>query len=189
MRGPTLSGMINSAHSYTVRYEITVDSLVDMRRMALTTAYRLTVIAAIMIFIGAVVIIIASIAFELSDLLWVGIFLFGSPALIGLTISRPFQAFFLRRKAAPLLGVPHEVTFGDEGISYRSAGTSAVVNWAYLTRVRDDSRTILFMKGQVLAFWLPAYAFSEAAQRSEILAFARERIAAASAAPASPIRL
>ncbi len=167
------------AATFTLRYEITAESVVDMRHAHRATVYRLTVLAFGFITLSAVALVLGGVLLKSPDLAWSGLFLLAPAAALWLNVNRSIAVLIMRRKAAPLLGVTHEMAFDAHGITYRSAGTSSRVAWSFVTELREQFGTVLFLKGRVVAGWVPAYAFANAAQQEKILAFARERIAAA----------
>jgi len=142
--------------------------------------YRKVRLAAALLLLSAV--FLGALAFvleDVGDLAWLALFDFALGIVILLAISRPFSVRVARRAQASVIGEIVELTFDETGMSFSSPAASGLVQWSQMTDVREDARTVVFMRDKWLSAWIPVSAFANGGQRREIVSFAEQHIAAA----------
>ena len=131
-----------------VSFTITLDDLVDSQRLS----SRKVAIAS-----GALV------AFGL------GIFALGSAvglvaavlALLALLEWRfpTVDRWLLRRRFAARIGAEVEFWTDERGIEYRQTGFSGHIDWATITSIKEDARSLTLMQGGLRLMGIPKRAF------------------------------
>lgn len=78
-----------------------------------------------------------------------------------------------------VLGEAIELDIGDDGIHCQGPLGTSHVPWSSLTEVRSNESTVIFVRDRLVAAYAPAASFSGAAEQAEVVAYSRDRIAAA----------
>ncbi len=89
-----------------------------------------------------------------------------------------------RRRARTVLDQPIELEISDDGLLWQGPQGTSHVPWSSMTEVRSNERTVVFVRDRLLLAYAPAASFASAAEQAEVIAFSRERIAAAKASAA-----
>jgi YcxB-like protein len=114
--------------------------------------------------------------------LLLGLFVLIFSALVLLTTRLDvLDRLFGRRRARSVLDQPIELNFDDDGIVWHGPQGTSHVPWSSLTEVRSNERTVIFVRDRLLVAYAPASAFANDAERADVIAFSRDRIAAAKA--------
>lgn len=169
---------------FTLRYELTPDVFLDASALAQAGIFRLIRVA--IVGLVAVAVFIAAVAFLLDDLslLWFTVFILVMAGLVfALTQGRWLMRWSMRRSAGSMLGGMAEVVVDNEGITTVTPLGKGSVGWSQLTGVRENERTVLFVRDRLPAAFVPAAAFDSPDLRTAVVQFARERIAASRSEP------
>jgi hypothetical protein len=162
----------SSLPSYRVDYVISADAFIDASRLAQAPMRtRLLLLCAVVAVAGLVMLVLAPTGPGLMLVLFAVI-------LTLLTVARAPERWVVRRQAGDVIGGPVRLVIGPEGISVATPTAEGRIAWSALSEVREDDRTVIFLRGRFLASYAPAEAFGSPARRAEIVAFARRRIGA-----------
>jgi hypothetical protein len=157
---------------YRIDFEITVDGFVDASRLALTwMRTRILVLSAVAAIAGLLLVVFVPTAPGL-------MLVFFAVILVAFIATPVPERWLVRRRAGDAIGTPVTIRVTTEGLDVSTPTAGGQITWAGLTEVRDDGRAIVFMRQRVVASWAPASALGSAERRSEIVRFARGRIAA-----------
>jgi hypothetical protein len=101
-------------------------------------------------------------------------------AVASLLSSRfhPLQRALLAFRFRGVLGHTTEVVVDDDGLHYGNPLGSSFVPWSSMTTVRANSRTVGFLRRNVLVGYIPSVAFDSPESQASLVAFARSRIQA-----------
>jgi hypothetical protein len=91
----------------------------------------------------------------------------------------PLERWMLGFQMRSVIGGESELFISEEGLHYRNPIVSGDIAWSALTEVRENEKTVVFMRDRLLAAYAPSSAFATPAQREEAVAFARSKIATA----------
>jgi hypothetical protein len=91
----------------------------------------------------------------------------------------PLERWMLRLQMRSVIGGESELVISEDGLHYRNPVASGDIGWSALTVVRENEKTVVFMRDRLLASYAPSSAFASPAQRTGAVAFARAKIAAA----------
>jgi hypothetical protein len=156
---------------YEINYPVSPDDMVEAARFAGGASSRRTKVTSV----AAVLLVgLAGAAFVDPA---AGVF----AVVIGLLfvvaeVPRAYMRWSARRIMRSVTdGISH-VVIDRDGIHFEDPHLSGEISWSKLTEVRENNRTIVFMRDRVLAGYIPVSAFASPDQLAEIVAFARERI-------------
>jgi hypothetical protein len=158
---------------FRVAYEITADAAVDAVRLVSASLRRRTAILA-----GSTV--AGGVALSLLGEWTAGpmIVIFGAVTWAMFSARAP-ERWLIRRRFRTVLGGLYELTLGEAGIHAVSPQVGGDIPWGALTEVREDARTVVFLRDRILATYAPTAAFGSPERRAAAVAYARDRIAAA----------
>jgi hypothetical protein len=157
---------------FVLRYVMTADELVAANRLFNRRIYRLQIA-------GGVVLLVAGVAASLvsgDPATGFGLVVGGALITFLATVDAPTR-WLTRRRARSILGSTIELRLGKYGLAYLSELTSGETPWSALSEIRDDGKTILFLRDRILVAFAPASAFASNEQRQEVIAYARRQIA------------
>jgi hypothetical protein len=108
---------------------------------------------------------------------WIGLAvgLIGLAATLRAAFGRPSSTTRARWNAA--VGDGDTYNFGPRGITQVSREVATEIRWSAVNEIRDDGRILMFRGGGFQPRWLDRDAFVSDDQRSELIAYARARIA------------
>ena len=164
---------MSSTPPWVVRFTITPTAAIDAAR--LFSARFLSRYVAVLIVVLVVGLAIAA---------------FGNPR-VGVSLSLvslfllatarlpPLERWMIGLQMRSLIGGESELVIGEDGLQYRNPMASGDIGWSALTEIRENEKTVVFMRDRLLASYTPSSAFASPAQRAEAVAFARTKIAAA----------
>ena len=159
------------APRYVIRYRQSFDSALEAGRFFQARLYRAFYIA-----FGAGL-VVGGVVFLINPTVGVFIMAFCGLLLIA-TRLEPLDRFIGRRRFRSVLDQPIQLSLGEEGIFWEGPQATSHVPWTSLTEVRSNERTVLFVRDRMLIAYAPAASFATAEEQAEVVAFARERIAA-----------
>jgi hypothetical protein len=159
--------------TFRVRFVITPDTAIDASRLLqarVRRAYDLAATGGIVLGLG--VALLADAWFGTLLVLW---------GIVVLVMSREkvLARRFVARRGGRAMGGTLELLLGQDGITYRSPGSSGELPWSVLTDVRADDRSVVFVSGRAMSAYAPTAAFETREQCAAAIEFARARIAAA----------
>lgn len=165
---PSTSGL----PSYRVDYVISADAFIDASRLAQAPMRtRILLLCAVVAVAGLVMLVLAPTGPGL-------MLVFFAVVLTALTVARAPERWVVTRRAGDVIGGPVRLVVGADGISVATHLAEGRIAWSALSEVREDEKTVVFLRGRFLASYAPADAFGSPERRAEIVAFARRRIAA-----------
>jgi hypothetical protein len=158
---------------YTIWFDFTVRDALDATRLFNAgTIRRLRLFFAAMIAVGVVIAVVLSPS-------WGFALVGGAVAVVVLTESNVLDRWMIAQRARGILGKRTTFTLSTTGLEATSPLWTGTIPWGALTEIRENDRTVVFVADRILSAYVPSSAFGSAAARAEILAFAREQIAAA----------
>lgn len=81
--------------------------------------------------------------------------------------------WLIRRRAAARIGSECEVWLDNGGVSYRQSGLDGHIDWKAITRIVEDSRTVILMQGGIGLIAIPLRAFESPEAAATFLATVR----------------
>ena len=170
--------MTTSNARYRLQYEMRADAMIDAVHLHQSGIYRLVTFAVALMLLSAL--ILAAMASAFADLRWLllvaGLLAAWGTLTLVVARGRRLLRWGVRRNARSVLGGTVELMLGDDGITTTARYSSGFVPWSQLTGVREDERTVLFVRDRVLLGYAPSTAFASAEHRAAVLRFAREQI-------------
>ncbi len=163
-----------SGPPYRVAYTVTADGVIDASRLMMQRTFRWMTAAGWLVAAAGLLVTILGEPGPGIGLVAAGLFL---AVVINL---RSFRRWSLRRRGLSTLGTTVELTIGEDGVAMATAHSSGRIAWSGLTDVREDAKTVLFVRGRLALAWAPADAFGGTDRRLEILGFSRAQVASAS---------
>jgi hypothetical protein len=165
-----------AAPRYVIRYTQSFDTAIDAGKFVQARflhAYYL--VFGIGLVVGAFVLFVD---------LFFGIFILMFSALMLITTRLAvLDRLIGQRRARSVLDQPIELDIGDDGIVWHGPQGTSHFPWSSLTEVRSNEGTVIFVRDRLLIAYAPAASFSGAAEQAEVVAYSRDRIAAAKADP------
>ena len=76
-----------------------------------------------------------------------------------------------------MIGGTIEIRLGDDGLRFKTPVSEGSVPWSAVTALRENERTVIFMRDRISIADIPASAFQSAEQRAEIVGYALDRMA------------
>jgi hypothetical protein len=164
---------MSSTPPYVVRFTITPTAALDAARLFSARFFsRYVAVLIVVLFVG-----LAIAAFGNPQVgVWLSLV---SLFLLATTRLPPLERWMIGLQMRSLIGGESELVIGEEGLHYRNPIASGDIGWSALTEVRENEKTVVFMRDRLLASYAPSSAFLSPAQRAEAVAFARAKIAAA----------
>jgi hypothetical protein len=157
--------------SYRVNYVISADAFIDASRLAQAPMRaRILLLCAVVAVAGLVVLVLVPGGPGLALVLFAVI-------LTALTVARAPERWVVGRRAGDVIGGSVSMVIGADGISVATSMAEARIAWSALSEIREDEKTVVFLRGRLLASYAPAAAFGSPERRAEIVAFARRRMA------------
>jgi hypothetical protein len=172
--------MTEEGPRYRIHYIVTGETATDAAKLAYRSLYRWIRLG------GAAVIVTSALLFIGGLTVFAVILLFLSVASL-LIATDPVQRWFTRREGRSIFGSTLELEIDDDGLHASGITGSGVVPWSGMTEVRQDARTVLFMRDRIPIGYIPSAAFESPAQRAEIVEFALGRVASAQERTMSPV--
>lgn len=167
-RGPQQA----EAPRYLIRFQQSFESALEAGRFFQARVYR-------MVYIGfGTGLVAGGVLILFNPTAGILIMVFSGLMLITTRLEL-LDRFIGRRRFRSVLDQPIQMSLGEEGIHLEGPLATSYMPWPSLTEVRSNDRTVLFIRDQILLAYAPAAAFASADERAEVIAFARERIAAA----------
>ncbi len=166
--------------TYTARFILTPQVLADAVRLAQPRS-RLLLLTSLVGFA----------AIGVFEIVVNGVWWLGALALVfGVAMSfavwtGAYQRWSFGRIMKGVAGETHEYTATGDGLHLSGPIGISTAVWSSLTEVRADERTVILMRGKVLACYVPASAFASAAERDAFVAFCRAHVSEAASAVAS----
>jgi hypothetical protein len=158
---------------YRVDYVVTADAFIDASRLAMAwMRNRILLISAGAAIAGLFLLVFVSTAPGL-------VLVFFALIMTTVTVTRAPERWVISRRGASVMGTRVSLLIGRAGIQITAPSVSGQIAWSAMSEVRADERAVIFVRDRTLMAWAPAAAFGSAGRRAEIVAFARERIAAA----------
>jgi hypothetical protein len=106
---------------------------------------------------------------------------FAGAAVLVLTRTRALSRWLIERQSRSLLGLRQLIVITETGIQFESPMANGEIPWAAITEVRENERTVAFVRDRLIGAYIPASAFASPAAREQIVSYARARIAASQA--------
>lgn len=157
---------------YDLSFPITVEDALEARRLTMA-AWRPWWIVAVVSVVIVGVIAAFLIDFETALNVWAPAFLLFLLPWVDRLIAR----ILLRRRMRTLTGQQGRAIVDARGVHLENPLGSTEVPWSSLTGILDDRREVVLVRDRMHVAYMPVSAFASPAQRAEIVAFARERIA------------
>jgi hypothetical protein len=156
---------------WVVHFTITPTTALDATRLFTARFFaRYLVVLAVVLALGLTIVVLGN-----PDIgLWltlVAVFLFATARL------PPLERWMIRLQMRSLIGGDSELVIGEDALRYRNPIGDGTIEWSALTEVRENDRTVVFMRDRLLASYAPASAFASPAERQAAVAFARSKIA------------
>ena len=145
---------------------------------------ELVVLAAVVLFLGLRRVrgTTASTAALRDEPLWSR--LVGGGALTALAAqTRYFDRWRARRHLRSLLGTRATFEMDDSGVLVETVTISGHIPWSAVTELRANDRILVLMRDRVPVAWIPASAFSSAAELDQVVAFMPSKIETADTSP------
>jgi hypothetical protein len=162
-----------AAPRYVIRYTQSFESALEAGKFLQARVYRTYyIVFGAGLAIGAFVSLIN---------VSIGLFILVFSALMLITTRLDvLDRLFGRRRARSVLDQPIQLSLGQDGIVWEGPQATSHIPWSSLTEVRSNHRTVLFVRDRLLLAYAPAASFRSAVEQADVVAFSRERIAAAS---------
>ena len=156
----------------TFTFTTSAQAAVDARALLNARTNRLHLIVdSAFLFVGGALVVAGQ---------WIGVpIAIVAAALLTASQLQGVQRWMIGRNAGSLMGQSTEVTFDATGIRMVGELGSSDVPWSVLTSARADERTVIFVRGDVLAAYLPATSFAGRDEQQALVRYADERIAEA----------
>ncbi len=103
---------------------------------------------------------------------------FAAAAVLLLIRTRVLTRWLTERQARSVLGLRQQIVITETGLQYESPLAKGEIPWAALTEVRENERTVAFVRDRMVVSYIPTSAFTSPAVREQIVRYARARIAA-----------
>jgi hypothetical protein len=153
----------------TFTFTTSAQAAVDARRLVNARANRTHLLVdSLFLFVGGALIVAGQ---------WIGVpIAIVAATLLTASQLQVVQRWMVGRNAGSLMGRRTDVTFDATGIRMVGELGSSDVPWSVLTSVRADERTVIFVRGSVLAAYLPATSFAGPDEQRALVRFADERL-------------
>jgi hypothetical protein len=163
-----------SAPAYVIRYTYSFEGALEAGRFFQARLYSLYVGALGMGLLVGAVATVYNLSFGLSIVLFCAVLLLMARFAV-------MDRLFARRRMRSLIGGSVELVLKDDGLGWTGPRWSGHAPWSSITEVRANRRTVLFVGDRLLLAYAPAESFATAAERADVVAYSRQRVAAAQA--------
>lgn len=126
--------------------------------------------------VWALLLAAVGVAATLAGLPILGLMLLGLGVLAWVFQGDRVQRWLAGREVRSIVGGEIEVRLGDDGLRFRTPLGEGSAPWSAVTALRENERTVIFMRDRIAVAYIPSSAFRSAEQRAEIVAFVQRHV-------------